>query len=261
VVTNIVREHYDHLLADHYEWMFGVSFESKVDEQKALLSRVAGLALSNELAVDLGCGSGFQSIALNDLGYRVLAVDLSEKLIATFASRIGTRDIILNLGDLMQLRKFVAPASAALVVCMGDTLTHLPSTIEVSELFKGVSQVLVPGGRFVVTWRDLAAHEPTGLDRFILVRSDDQRIMTCCLEYAPDTVMVNDLIYVRDAGGTWTLNKSSYQKLRLSLAWVHNAICDAGLTVEAASDGRLALLSATKGPSRRPLLCAPHQNI
>jgi SAM-dependent methyltransferase len=206
--------------------------------------------------VDLGCGSGYQSIALNDLGYRVLAVDLSEKLIATFASRIGTRDIILNLGDLMQLRNFVAPASAALVVCMGDTLTHLPSTIEVGELFKRVSQVLSPGGRFVVTWRDLAANEPKGLDRFILVRGDDERIMTCCLEYSPDTVMVNDLIYVRDAGGTWTLKKSSYQKLRLSLASVRNAISEAGLTVEIAREGRLALLSAIKAPPPASM-CSP----
>lgn len=246
-MTNIVKEHYDHLLADHYEWMFGASFESKVDEQKALLSQVAGPALSNELAVDLGCGSGFQSIALNDLGYRVLAVDLSEKLIATLTSRIGARDITLNLGDLRQLCNFVAPASAALVVCMGDTLTHLASPIEVSELFKCVSRVLVPGGRFVVTWRDLASDEPIGLDRFILVRSDEERIMTCCLEYARDTVTVNDLIHVRDAAGTWSLNKSAYQKLRLSLAWVHNAISEAGLTVEAAREGRLALLSALKG--------------
>jgi SAM-dependent methyltransferase len=253
VVTNIVKEHYDHLLADHYEWMFGASFESKVDEQKALLSQVAGLALSNELAVDLGCGSGFQSIALNDLGYRVLAVDLSEKLIATLASRIGTRDITANLGDLMQIRNFVAPASAALVVCMGDTLTHLPSTIEVSKLFKRVNQVLVPGGRFVVTWRDLAASEPVGLDRFILVRSDEERIMTCCLEYSRDTVMVNDLIYVRDTAGTCTLNKSAYQKLRLSMAWVHNAMSEAGLTVKVAREGRLALLSALKGPQIPPV--------
>jgi len=80
-------------------------------------------------------------------------------------------------------------------------------------------------------WRDLAAYEPIGLDRFILVQSDDERMMTCCLEYAPDTVMVNDLIYVREASGTWTLNESFYQKLRLPLAWVYKTISEAGLTL------------------------------
>ena len=42
-------------------------------------ARVRGAA--ERLAVDLECGSGFQSLALHELGYRVLALDPSEKLL------------------------------------------------------------------------------------------------------------------------------------------------------------------------------------
>jgi transcriptional regulator with AAA-type ATPase domain len=59
--------------------------------------------------------------------------------------------------------------------CMGDTLTHLSSRSEVSNLFQSVARALKPGGRFVVTYRDLASVELLGLDRFIPVRSDDHR--------------------------------------------------------------------------------------
>ena len=72
-----VRDHYDGVLAQHYSRMFG-DFETKVDEQRALLERLGVTARpSGGLAVDLGCGSGFQSVALARLGFRVLAVDFS----------------------------------------------------------------------------------------------------------------------------------------------------------------------------------------
>jgi len=35
-------EHYENLLADHYEWMFGLPFKAKVAEQKAILKEFAG---------------------------------------------------------------------------------------------------------------------------------------------------------------------------------------------------------------------------
>jgi hypothetical protein len=57
------------------------------------------------------------------------------------------------------------------------------------------------------------------VDRFVPIRGDSDRVMTCFLEYEPETVIVHDLIHVREGEG-WTLHKSAYRKLRLSLAWV-----------------------------------------
>ena len=37
-----VKEHYDTLLAEHYDWMFGTPFAAKVEEQKGLLKEVIG---------------------------------------------------------------------------------------------------------------------------------------------------------------------------------------------------------------------------
>jgi trans-aconitate methyltransferase len=89
-----VNEHYERLLSQHYTWMFGVSFEDRVTEQKSFLSRtLAPLHYTPEAAtaVDLGCGPGFQTIALAQLGFSpVIAVDTSAELLDELRSHIGS---------------------------------------------------------------------------------------------------------------------------------------------------------------------------
>ncbi len=99
---------------------------------------------------------------------------------------------------------------------------------------------------FVITYRDLTT-ELHGTDRFIPVRSDDNKIMTCFLEFEnADSVVVHDLVYVRHATG-WSLNKSSYRKLRLGVGWMRKELGNAGFTVISQdSSGRLIGLAAVK---------------
>jgi len=242
-----VKQHYDSLLAEHYDWMFGVSFEAKAVEQRKLLEEVGVRPLSDGFAIDLGCGSGFQSVALNELGYRVLALDSNEKLLGDLTERSQARAIRVVRGDIRELSSFVNRASADLVVCMGDTLTHLSHREEVSKLFYSVANILKPSGLFVMTYRDLAANELVGLDRFFPVRSDETRIMTCFLEYEGlDTVVVNDLIYVRSHGGQWVLNKSAYRKLRLGVSWVCDELAAAGMSITYQRSDRMMVLAARK---------------
>jgi len=242
-----VQTHYEALLAEHYDWMLGMPFELKVAEQKALLNEIAGSAVNDALAVDLGCGSGIQSLALSELGYRVLAVDSSDKLLAKLAARIGAGRITMRLGDMRNIDDYVSPATVSMAVCMGDTLTHLTSKQEVGALMRSVARALQPQGLCVVTYRDLAGSELHGLDRFIPLHGDDQRVMTCFLEYtSPEAVVVNDLIHVRDDAGRWILKKSSYQKLRLARAWVREQMEAAGLTIVRERAERMVTLAATK---------------
>ena len=82
-----VRDHYDTVLSEHYSRMFG-EFDAKVAEQHALLERLGVTARkSAATAVDLGCGSGFQSVALARLGFQVLAIDFSQRLLAELRDR------------------------------------------------------------------------------------------------------------------------------------------------------------------------------
>jgi hypothetical protein len=75
--------------------------------------------------------------------------------------------------------------------------------------------------------------------------------MTCFLEYtSPTTVQVHDLVYTRDPNhdpAKWTVEKSSFPKLRLSPAWVTQELTAAGLAAQStATAGRLSLTVAQK---------------
>jgi len=222
-----VQDHYDRLLADHYTWMFGVPFADKVAEQAEILRR-AGVTAPRR-AIDLGCGSGFQSLALCALGAdRVHAVDTSRKLLDELETHnAAAAPVTTVLGDLRDFRALV-PDGADAIVCMGDTLTHLPDRAAVSALFADIAAALPSGGRCVLSYRDLGA-APTGLDRFIPLRATADKIMTCFLERTgTDTVLVHDLVHVRD-GESWTLLKSAYPKLILPLAEIRRDLSDLGL--------------------------------
>ncbi len=108
---------------------------------------------------------------------------------------------------------------AGVVVCMGDTLTHLGSQREVSELLDHVASTLAPGGLFITTFRNYVGQPLEGDQRFIAVRADDDRILTCYLEYLEDHVRVHDIVHVR-AGHEWQRTVSSYDKLRLDPDWL-----------------------------------------
>jgi SAM-dependent methyltransferase len=243
-----VQEHYSALLAKHYTWMFGTSFAAKVAEQRAILEdALQGVdRFAPGLAVDLGCGPGFQTLALCQMGFSpVLAVDTSELLLKELQSHVGDLPVQTIHSDLSRLSEFVSSATAHAVVCMGDTITHLEGKNAVEDLLHSVFEVLTPGGKFVVSYRDLSA-EAVGLDRFIPICADQDTIMTCFLEFdRPDTVQVHDLIYSRE-DERWQLHKSSYRKLRLPIGWLENAMVQAGFVVQRGQAGRLLRLVGCK---------------
>ncbi|MGH7387970.1 MAG: class I SAM-dependent methyltransferase [Candidatus Rokuibacteriota bacterium] len=135
------REHYDEVLSQHYSRMFG-AFEVKVVEQQALLERLGVTAAhAGRVAVDLGCGSGFQSIALARLGFRVVAIDFSRRLLAELNERARGLPVESIAGDIRDVAE-LAPAAVELVVCMGDTLSHLEHEEDLELLFDGVAERL-----------------------------------------------------------------------------------------------------------------------
>jgi len=244
-----VRDHYEGLLAEHYSRMFG-DFEAKVAEQRALLERLGiGATHRTATAVDLGCGSGFQSIALARLGYQVMAIDFSQRLLAELGERAHGLPVETIAGDICDVARLV-PKQVELVVCMGDTLSHLEREADLTRVFEGAAMRLATGGRLVLTFRDLSG-ELRDLDRVIPVHATDGLVMTCFLEYEPSTVKVHDLIWVREQDG-WRLRKGAYRKLRLAADAVSQSLERAGFTVERhqAPAGMVGLVGISVGQRR-----------
>jgi hypothetical protein len=117
---------------------------------------------------------------------------------------------------------------------MTDTLTHLKSKEDVTKIFQDSYASLEINGKLILTFRDLT-RELVDTDRFIPVRSDDNIIFTCFLEYEPETVKIHDIVYTKTNDG-WKLNKSCYRKIRLSVDWVEEQLLAVGFKLAESTD-------------------------
>jgi ubiquinone/menaquinone biosynthesis C-methylase UbiE len=142
-----IAEHYDTHLAEHYTWLFGGLPQRAAENKKAFLELGLG-GKQGARALDLGAGSGFQSIPLAELGYAVTSVDLSRKLLDELAANAKGLPITIKHEDFLRTLAASEPG-LELCVCMGDTLTHLSSFGDVQRVFREVHRVLAPGGVFV----------------------------------------------------------------------------------------------------------------
>ena len=194
-----VREHYDGHLGPVYGWMIG-DFEDAKEAARAEL-RAAGLSeRAGRVAVDLGAGPGAHAIALAEAGYAVTAIDTCAALLEELRANCGDRDIRCVNDDLLRVRRY-CDGALDVILCMGDTLTHVASLQSVERLFEAIAEALRPGGVFMATFRDYGAPAIEGVGRFVPVRQDDRRILTCFLEYRGTTVTVYDLLYERTEAG------------------------------------------------------------
>jgi ubiquinone/menaquinone biosynthesis C-methylase UbiE len=236
-----VKEHYDNLLAPYYSWICGGS-DLKLKENRAFFHDHNVHPERSAAAVDLGAGCGFQSIPLAESGFNVTAIDVSRDLLAELRKNAEGLPIVTIEDNLLNFTEH-SPAKIEIIVCMGDTLTHLNSRDEVRKLINTVYPVLEEQGLFILGFRDLTT-ELTELDRFITVKSDSKRIFTCFLEFEKKQVKVHDILY-EAADNKWNIKKSFYRKLRISEQWTNECLRDAGFTIEKCDNqnGMLTILA------------------
>lgn len=223
-----VRDHYENHLAPYYAWICG-GVARNLEENRNFFKAHNIQPLDTGRAFDLGAGCGFQSIPLAELGFRVVAMDLSARLLGELKNNAPHLPIATICGDITHFSKYVR-ANVDLVVCMGDTLTHLAVLEKVAALIRQANAALVSGGHMILSFRNLTQTR-VGLDRFIPVRSNDTTIFTCFLEYKKNSVQVHDIVYEKK-GGQWALHKSAYRKLIVPPEWIRNALQQAEFNIE-----------------------------
>jgi 2-polyprenyl-3-methyl-5-hydroxy-6-metoxy-1,4-benzoquinol methylase len=214
------KEHYDRLLANYYSWFAG-DFKVLQEEFSTFLQQNKIFSDAHETAIDLGAGQGIQSVALAKAGFRVKAIDFNQQLLDELKENSAGLDIEIIYDDIRNFKKH-GDSPVSLIICWGDTLTHLDSFDEVIKLLEDCCSSLIKGGKLFLSFRNFSL-EVSGENRFIPVKSDASRILTCFLEYMGDKVRVTDLIYENE-NGKWVQKISSYHKLRLPLEFVEQVL-------------------------------------
>ena len=223
-----VCEHYENHLAHYYAWISG-GVNVKIDENRKFFVDHNMQPIRSGLAFDLGAGCGFQSVPLAQLGFRVVAMDLSAKMLVQLTKTAKNLPIETICDDLSNFTNYKR-GNIELMVCMGDTLTHLDAFKKVQTLLDTVYSALEAGGCLILSFRNLT-QELVELDRFIPVKSNETTIFTCFLEFEKDRVKVHDIIYEK-SNTQWVLKKSVFQKLRISPDWTQKYLQKIGFTIE-----------------------------
>lgn len=150
---NAVADHYARLLAPVYLWMAGGPEAALSQGEAELIALNLPQHVSGAKALDLGAGFGMHSIPLAHRGYDVTAIDSSALLLSQLQQLGDDLRIRTIESDLLEFPAHL-DGPPSLVLCMGDTLTHLSNTSEVVRLCSLIARHLKPGGRVVTTFRD-----------------------------------------------------------------------------------------------------------
>lgn len=229
--TLSAHDHYQLLLGSYYSWSVGDLNKETSSFQEWLIS------LRDEQkpgrALDLGCGQGAYSLLLAEMGYKVRAIDFCDCLLDELGKKAAGQDITTVQGDLRDITLW-GSEPIDLALCWGDTLTHLESHEEVSQLLSDISAVLRPGGLSLVSFRNYVGHQD-GEQYSIPVKLTDERLHTCVITYKNQRVKVHDIFHEK-AEDHWNMKESSYHKLILHSHEVMASACLNGLRIVHQSD-------------------------
>jgi len=234
----VVRYHYEEFLGPHFDWMQG-GFETASARAARLLTNLAVVAGTEARALDLGAGSGAYSLPLAEAGFAVTAVDLSPLLLETLTAHAEGLGVRAIEADVLDPSAYADGAPYDLVVCMGDSLTHLASEQQVWQLMRTIAGLGRTGTRLLLSYRDLSGPiGQAGGPTIIPVRIEADRMLFALLGDAGAWVTTTDLLLLRDGDG-WQVGQHSYAKLRLPAQRCISLLGAAGFDVEysGVSDG------------------------
>jgi 2-polyprenyl-3-methyl-5-hydroxy-6-metoxy-1,4-benzoquinol methylase len=136
---NLPEKFYDDLAAD-YDGMTG--FEQRFPHERPFFRMlIERYNLTN--ALDAGCGTGFHSLLLAQLGLQVTATDISEEMLIqtqNHAKEYGVHIKTIN-STFPELRKVIHKKFDS-VFCLGNTFAHLLTEKELLDSLKSFYEVM-----------------------------------------------------------------------------------------------------------------------
>jgi glycine/sarcosine N-methyltransferase len=188
---------YDRLAPD-YDAMTG--FEKRFVVERPFF-RVLVERYAIRTALDAGCGTGFHSLLLSQLGAQVTAVDVSQEMLKRaqlHAAASGTELRTVH-SDFLHLRENVKGTFDG-IFSMGNTLPHILSANDLLLTLQSFAELLHRDGLLFIQNlnydRILRTQEPVQS-----VKEQDGVTFVRYYEFAPSTIRFNILKITRSAGG------------------------------------------------------------
>jgi len=142
-IFNEMADEYDNLRDPWYSYTF-----REIDRVLRRGFLVRAVSRSKPIALDVGCGTGIQSLTLAQLGYHVEGVDIAESLLAIAEKKLraaGYADAHFQQADATSIP--LGNGVADVANCCGPTLSFSPAW---RATLMEISRCLKPGGKLLL---------------------------------------------------------------------------------------------------------------
>jgi len=120
-------------------------------QREFILGQCDGLPASQTL-LDVGCGTGSLALALSGEFASVTGMDPDPAMLGLAEKKAMDLDSSARFlpAGMLQLREQFRASSLDMILCLGNTLVHLPDEARVSEMLVQSAEVLRPGGKLIL---------------------------------------------------------------------------------------------------------------
>ena len=142
-IFNEMADEYDNLKDPWYSYTF-----KEIERVLRRDFRMSTTGQPKPLALDVGCGTGIQSLVLAELGYRVEGIDIADELVSIAKTKLraaGFTDAHFQHADATSLP--FGDCVADVVNCCGPTLSFVPGW---RTALQEISRCLKPGGKLLL---------------------------------------------------------------------------------------------------------------
>ena len=146
-----------------------------IGERDALIAEYIASVTKDGVFLDLGCGDGALTVPCARLGVRVIAGDISNKMMTILQERARKNGVSLDNVTLCRMNALDIPLyDGSVDTVIANSVLHLISNPE--KVIREIYRVLKPGGRFVCQ-DDAPGKDQPGADGFAEENEEYMRIL------------------------------------------------------------------------------------
>lgn len=224
---NIFARYYDDLTKN-------INYQDLAEYFHIIIKKYEGK--ENGILLDLACGTGNVSEEMSRLGYDVIGVDNSEEMLnRAFEKKY---DSGLNVQYICQdMRKLDMFGTIDVTICVLDSINHLDSLEDITQIFSRVSLFSEPNGLFIFDVNTKYKHEKVLANNIFIYETDD---IYCVWEnsYQKETneVKINLEFFERN-GNIYKRYSENFSEKAYDIADLDKALLDNKFEILAHYDG------------------------
>jgi glycine/sarcosine N-methyltransferase len=211
-------------LADEYDEMTGL--EGRFAKEKPIFQSLAK-KYNMATALDAGCGTGFHSILLAQLGLHVTATDISAQMLRQAKRNAEHMSVQVDTiqTSFQGINKSVHNKFDA-VFCLGNTLPHVLTEEELFQSFKSFRKILNSDGRVFL---QLLNYERilNFRERILNVKEVNDKIFVRFYDYEGESIVFN-ILTIQKSGGQMEHSLNSVRLFPWRSSDIVRSLKDAG---------------------------------